>query len=54
MPYDITAVDDENSLFREEQYEAYWPLYMPVNLQLAYDTQFALITAIVLRISVST
>ena len=49
MPYDITAVVDENGLFSEEKYRAYSPLYMPVNLQLAYGTQFALITAVVVH-----
>ncbi|EIW64935.1 OPT oligopeptide transporter [Trametes versicolor FP-101664 SS1] len=49
MPYDITAVVDENGFFDVEKYKAYSPLFMPVNLQLAYGTQFAMITAVVVH-----
>ncbi len=49
MPYDITAVVDENGFFDVEKYKVYSPLFMPVNLQLAYGTQFAMITAVVVH-----
>ncbi|OSD05888.1 OPT oligopeptide transporter [Trametes coccinea BRFM310] len=49
MPYNITAVLDDSGLFNEDAYKAYSPLFMPVNLQLAYATQFALITAVVVH-----
>ncbi|KAH9853046.1 OPT oligopeptide transporter [Lenzites betulinus] len=49
MPYDITAVVDENGFFDVERYKKYSPLFMPTNLQLAYGTQFAMISAIVVH-----
>ncbi|KAI0374504.1 OPT oligopeptide transporter [Pilatotrama ljubarskyi] len=49
MPYDITAVVDDNGFFDAEKYKAYSPLFMPTTLQLAYGTQFAMITAVVVH-----
>lgn len=46
MPYNISAVLDDQGLFDVEKYKSYSPLFMPVTLQLAYGVQFAMITAI--------
>ena len=46
MPYNISAVLDDQGLFDVEKYKSYSPLFMTVTLQLAYGVQFAMITAI--------
>ena len=49
MPYNISAVITPDGLFDENLYKAYSPLYMSATLQLAYGTQFAVITAVVVH-----
>ncbi|KAI0757331.1 OPT oligopeptide transporter [Daedaleopsis nitida] len=48
-PYNISAVITPEGLFDAEKYKAYSPLYMSVTLMLAYGTQFAVITAIIVH-----
>ncbi|KAI0762717.1 OPT oligopeptide transporter [Fomes fomentarius] len=48
-PYDISAVITPDGFFDEEKYKAYSPLYMSATLMLAYGTQFAVITAVVVH-----
>ena len=49
MPYNISAVITPDGLFDESLYHAYSPLFMSATLQLAYGTQFAVITAVVVH-----
>ncbi|KAM5532784.1 hypothetical protein V8D89_013581 [Ganoderma adspersum] len=49
MPYNISAVITPDGLFDETLYKAYSPLFMSATLQLAYGTQFAVITAVVVH-----
>ncbi len=49
MPYNISAVITPDGIFDETLYKAYSPLFMSATLQLAYGTQFAVITAVVVH-----
>lgn len=49
MPYNISAVITPDGLFDEEKYRAYSPLFMSATLMLAYGTQFAVITAVIVH-----
>ena len=49
LPYNISAVITPEGLFDEEMYRAYSPLFMSATLMLAYGTQFAVITAVVVH-----
>ena len=49
LPYNISPIITPDGLFNEDLYKAYSPLYMSTTLQLAYVTQFAVITAVVVH-----
>ena len=48
-PYDISRVVTPEGFFDEEKYRAYSPLYMSATLMLAYGTQLAVITAVIVH-----
>ena len=49
LPYNISAVVTPDGLFDEEAYRAYSPMFMSATLMLAYGTQFAVITAVIVH-----
>lgn len=49
FPYNISAIITPDGLFDEAKYKAYSPLYLSATLQLAYGTQFAVITAVIVH-----
>ncbi|TFK93530.1 OPT oligopeptide transporter [Polyporus arcularius HHB13444] len=49
LPYNISAIITPDGLFDEAKYKAYSPLYLSATLQLAYGTQFAVITAVIVH-----
>ena len=49
LPYNISAIITPDGLFDEVKYKAYSPLFLSATLQLAYGTQFAVITAVIVH-----